>query len=233
MNSQARHVASDERERATRTSLIARQSEVLEWAGGDAARGRPERPPEGGRSKVTGRAQYIDDIRFPDLLFARTIRSTIPCGEIVDIRYDFDQRWVHRRRSPRHPRTEHRRADRRGSAVPRRARVRHVAEPILLLAHADRDAARRGRRSRSTTARRRRTSTPRRRTSSFKRIAIEKGDVDRGLGRRPMSIVEGEYRVGHQEQLYIEPNGVVAVPEASAASRCTARCSVPTTCIAR
>jgi hypothetical protein len=26
-------------------------------------------------------------------------------------------------------------------------------------------------------------------------------------------IVEGEYRAGHQEQLYIEPNGVVAVPE--------------------
>ncbi len=26
-------------------------------------------------------------------------------------------------------------------------------------------------------------------------------------------IVEGEYRTGHQEQLYIEPNGVIAVPE--------------------
>src|SRR6185436_20592572 len=28
-------------------------------------------------------------------------------------------------------------------------------------------------------------------------------------------VVEGEYRTGHQEQLYIETNGVVAVPEPS------------------
>ena len=28
----------------------------------------------------------------------------------------------------------------------------------------------------------------------------------------PTVVVEGEYRTGHQEQLYIEPNGVVAVP---------------------
>ncbi len=30
-------------------------------------------------------------------------------------------------------------------------------------------------------------------------------------------MIEGEYRVGHQEQLYIEPNGVIAVPDGSRA----------------
>ena len=36
---------------------------------------------EGGE-KVSGAAKYIDDLSFPDLLHARTIRSTIPAGEI-------------------------------------------------------------------------------------------------------------------------------------------------------
>jgi CO/xanthine dehydrogenase Mo-binding subunit len=47
----------------------------------------------------------------------------------------------------------------------------------------------------------------------FKRIAIVKGDVEQGFAAAD-AIVEGEYRTGHQEQLYIETNGVVAVPEA-------------------
>ena len=39
-----------------------------------------------GADKVSGRALYIDDLTFPNLLHARTIRSTIPSGEIVDVR---------------------------------------------------------------------------------------------------------------------------------------------------
>jgi CO/xanthine dehydrogenase Mo-binding subunit len=44
-----------------------------------------------GHEKVTGLARYIDDIRFEDVLYVRTIRSTVPAGEIADIRYDFDR----------------------------------------------------------------------------------------------------------------------------------------------
>src|SRR5438874_11679568 len=43
-----------------------------------------------GTHKVTGRARYIDDITFPNLLHARTIRSTIPAGDILDIEMKFD-----------------------------------------------------------------------------------------------------------------------------------------------
>src|SRR5262249_39296241 len=46
---------------------------------------------------------------------------------------------------------------------------------------------------------------------AFKTIAIDKGDLAAGFATAD-TIVEGEYRVGHQEQLYIETNGVVAVP---------------------
>src|SRR5258706_382144 len=48
-------------------------------------------------------------------------------------------------------------------------------------------------------------------TQTFKAIAIEKGDLGRGFAAADR-VIEGEYRVGHQEQLYIETNGVVAVP---------------------
>ena len=43
-----------------------------------------------GADKVVRSARYIDDLTFPNLLHARTIRSTIPSGEIVDVHFDFD-----------------------------------------------------------------------------------------------------------------------------------------------
>ena len=45
----------------------------------------------------------------------------------------------------------------------------------------------------------------------FKEITIEKGDLARGFAAADL-VVEGEYRTGHQEQLYIEHNGMIAVP---------------------
>ena len=39
-----------------------------------------------------------------------------------------------------------------------------------------------------------------------------KGDVDAALATADL-VVEGTYRTGHQEHVYIEPNGVIAVPE--------------------
>ncbi|MCC6619612.1 MAG: xanthine dehydrogenase family protein [Deltaproteobacteria bacterium] len=50
----------------------------------------------------------------------------------------------------------------------------------------------------------------------FKRIAIDKGDVEAAFARPDVIVVEGEYTTGAQEQLYIEPQGMVAIatPEA-------------------
>jgi CO/xanthine dehydrogenase Mo-binding subunit len=89
--------------------------------------------------------------------------------------------------------------------------VRHIAEPILLLAHSDRTrlaAAEVAIAYRETTP----NFDPERSNVSFKSIAIEKGQLDHGMAEADL-VIEGEYRAGHQEQLYIEPNGVVAVPE--------------------
>jgi CO/xanthine dehydrogenase Mo-binding subunit len=48
-------------------------------------------------------------------------------------------------------------------------------------------------------------------THAFKSVSIERGDLGQGW-RDADLVVEGEYRAGHQEQLYIEPNGMIAVP---------------------
>src|SRR5262249_12879728 len=87
---------------------------------------------------------------------------------------------------------------------------RHVAEPIVLLAHADRDAllaADVDIEYQETTP----NYDPEASTVVFKSVAIDKGNLEEGFEAADV-IVEGEYRTGHQEQLYIETNGVIAVP---------------------
>src|SRR5262249_50242852 len=44
-----------------------------------------------GVAKATGTARYVDDLVFPGLLHGRTIRSSIPSGEVVGIQLDFDR----------------------------------------------------------------------------------------------------------------------------------------------
>jgi CO/xanthine dehydrogenase Mo-binding subunit len=164
-----------------------------------------------GHEKVTGLARYIDDIFFDDVLYVRTIRSTVAAGEIADISYDFDRTGftvVDHRDIPGRNIVALIEEDQPCLAT---THVRHVAEPILLLAHSDRTrltAAEVAIAYRETTP----NFDPGRSNVSFKSIAIEKGQLDRGMAEADV-VIEGEYRAGHQEQLYIEPNGVVAVPE--------------------
>ena len=164
-----------------------------------------------GHEKVTGLARYIDDIRFDDVLYVRTIRSTVPTGEIADIRYNFDPTGftiVDHRDVPGRNIVALIDEDQPCLAA---TNVRHVAEPILLLAHPDRTrlaAAEVVIAYRETMP----IFDPEQSELSFKSITIDKGQLDQGMAQADL-IVEGEYRAGHQEQLYIEPNGVVAVPE--------------------
>src|SRR6476620_8770669 len=95
-----------------------------------------------GLEKVTGAAKYIDDLTFPNLLHARTIRSTIPAGEITGVAFNFDKTGfvvVDHRDVP--GRNIVALIDDDQPCLAERA-VRHVAEPILILAHADRERLR-------------------------------------------------------------------------------------------
>jgi CO/xanthine dehydrogenase Mo-binding subunit len=163
-----------------------------------------------GASKVTGAARYVDDLSFPGMLHARTIRSTIPSGEIAAVRFNFDTTGFTIVDSSDIPgRNIVALIDDDQPCLAERA-IRHVAEPILLLAHEDRDTL-----LAADVQIDYRQSTPEydpvASRTIFKTITIDKGRVEDGFALADV-IVEGEYRMGHQEQLYIEPNGVIAVP---------------------
>ncbi|MDO8836126.1 MAG: molybdopterin-dependent oxidoreductase, partial [Vicinamibacterales bacterium] len=163
-----------------------------------------------GFAKAAGLAHYVDDMSLPGMLHARTIRSTVAAGTITGLAFDFDTAGF----------TIVTADDLQGRNTvalivndqPCLADgvVRHVAEPIALMAHEDPERVRAAQVHVSyapTTP----ALDPRTSPQSFKDIVITRGSLDRGF-RQADLIVEGEYRTGHQEHLYIEPNGMLAVP---------------------
>ncbi|HEX7252107.1 MAG TPA: xanthine dehydrogenase family protein molybdopterin-binding subunit [Thermoanaerobaculia bacterium] len=164
-----------------------------------------------GLAKVTGQAKYIDDLVFPGMLHGTTIRSTIARGEIRSLRPAFDPAGftlVDFRDIPGKNVVALIEEDQPCLAE---REIRHAAEPIALVAHPDREkllAARFDIEYLESEPILDPTASPR----IFKTLAIEKGDVERGFADADV-VMEGEYRTGHQEQLYIECNGVIAVPE--------------------
>jgi CO/xanthine dehydrogenase Mo-binding subunit len=178
-----------------------------------------------GPEKLCGQARYIDDHVLPGCLHGATLRSSIPHGRILHISFD-----------PRIPWAEYVVATARD--IPGRnqvalieddqpllaeGRVRHVMEPILLVAHPLRPQAYEALRhihveyeelpsalSIEESLRAQPLLHPP--DNVFKRFRIEKGDVEEGLARAAV-VVEGEYRLPHQEQAYIENNGMAAYVE--------------------
>nr|MBA3270767.1 xanthine dehydrogenase family protein [Acidobacteriota bacterium] len=164
-------------------------------------------------AKVTGAANYIDDLTFPGMVHGRTIRSTIPRGRLNSIRLDFDLAGftvVDFRDVPGRNIVASIEDDQPCLAE---HEIYHHAEPILLLAHADRE------RLAAATVNIEYSPQPamfdpERSTRIFKTIAIDKGSIAKGFEEADV-VITGEYRTAHQEQLYIETNGVIAVPEPS------------------
>ncbi|HEX2574450.1 MAG TPA: xanthine dehydrogenase family protein molybdopterin-binding subunit [Polyangia bacterium] len=171
-----------------------------------------------GIDKVTGRARYVDDLVFPGMLYGRTVRSTVPCGRIRAIVRDPGFDWsgftyVDASDIPPGGKnvvtliTE-------DQPYLAKDRVRHREEPIALLAHADRRRLEEGLAHIRVEYEEDEapildfTTSP----TVLKEITIAKGDLAEGFAQAEV-IVEGTYRTGHQEQLYIEPNGVIALPD--------------------
>jgi CO/xanthine dehydrogenase Mo-binding subunit len=167
-------------------------------------------PRKEGLAKAHGAARYLDDLRFPGMLHGRTIRTTVARGEVTAVHLDFDRTGF--------TVVDHRDIPGRNAValiqddqpflVERE--VRHAEEAVLLLAHEDRDALR----AASVRIEYRPAEPvldPERSPQAFKEITIEKGDLARGFAEADV-VVEGEYRTGRQEHVYVEPQGVIAVP---------------------
>jgi CO/xanthine dehydrogenase Mo-binding subunit len=171
-------------------------------------------PRKDGTGKATGQARYADDLVFPGMLHARTIRTTIPSGRLTNVRLEFDTAGftiVDQHDIPASGRNVIALIENDQPCLVERE-IRHVAEPVILLAHEDREALWAAR-VELTEEPDEPVFDPEQSHKLFKEILIEKGEAERGMSRADV-VVEGTYRTGHQEHVYIEPNGVIAVPEA-------------------
>jgi CO/xanthine dehydrogenase Mo-binding subunit len=182
-------------------------------------------PRREGVAKVTGRARYIDDLTLPGMLHGVTVRSPVPRGTIRGISYRPGVPW--------NDITIVTAADIPGRNVvvlilddqPYLAddRVNHAEEPVLLLAHPDRQVLEEARRlvefdieplDPVFTIDQALAGDPVvwGEDNLFKSYLVGRGNVDAALAAAPV-VVEGVYETGAQEQLYIEPNGMLAVAD--------------------
>ncbi|HYN86727.1 MAG TPA: xanthine dehydrogenase family protein molybdopterin-binding subunit [Pyrinomonadaceae bacterium] len=180
-------------------------------------------PRKEGRAKVTGRALYVDDITLPGMLHGATVRNTAaPRGRIREIRFDPRVPWheftvVTARDIPGANYVALIQLDQPYLAD---AVVNHPEEPVLLIAHEDKNLLEEARRAVHVEV----EPLPPVFTiedaldkkevvwgedNVFKSYLVDKGNVDDAWSEADF-VVEGEYRTGAQEQLYIEPNGVIA-----------------------
>ena len=180
-------------------------------------------PRKEGREKVTGQAGYIDDFSLPDMLYGTTVRSPCVRGRLRNIFFEGDIPWeeitvVTAKDIPGDNYVALILEDQPFLAA---HSINHPEEAVLLLAHPDRYLLEEARRNVRLDIK----PLPAVLTAEeslqqkeiiwgednvLKTIQIEKGNID-AVWEQADIIVEGEYQTGAQEQLYIEPNGMVAV----------------------
>ena len=175
----------------------------------------PPRPD--GAAKVSGAALYADDVSMPGMWFGATLRSPHPHARIVSLRFDAE-------RAP-------------GGAVCVTAAdlpgpngvqllddswpiladgvVRHVAEPVALVAAPTRLAARQALAAFTVEYEPLPPILTTEEAEPFPPLyelameSVQPGDLDAAFARADR-IVEAQVRMGHQEHIYIECQGMIA-----------------------
>jgi CO/xanthine dehydrogenase Mo-binding subunit len=180
-------------------------------------------PRKEGRDKVTGRARYVDDLSFPGMIHGVTVRSPAARGRICGIHFGDGIPWneftVVTAKDIPGANCVHLILDDQPCLASET--VNHPEEPAVLLAHPDKYLLEEARRAVTIEL----DPLPAIFTledslakkeiiwgadNVFKSFLVEKGDVDAAWAQAEI-VVEGEYHTGAQEQLYIEPNGMIAV----------------------
>ena len=183
------------------------------------ARGRatPAPPRREGPEKLTGLAKYADDLVFPGAWYGATIRSTEPHARLLGIDLDdgFDWSRVVVVTADDIPGENIVSLidDDQPVLVPVGGEIRHQAEPVALIAAADRSTVREARQHvQLRTERLPAIFDPLESEQRFAQYVVERGDAAAAMARAD-KVIEGTYRVGHQEQLYIENQAMIAVPQ--------------------
>jgi len=177
-------------------------------------------PRREGVAKVTGAAKYTDDLVIVGAWYGKTVRSTIAAGRLraisLDPAFDWSRVVVVTAADIPGENVVHLIRDDQPVLARVGGDIRHKEEPILLLAAPERgtlEAAARHVRMEYE------PSTPVYDLDGalevYSTIQITKGDVDAVQGE----VIQRTFKVGLQEQLYIEPQGAIAIPEPGGAIR--------------
>ena len=175
--------------------------------------------------KLTGRERYVDDLEVGDHLWGATVRSAAARGRIRSIEFGLGVDWseftvVTADDIPGRNAVFLMEYDQPALAD---GYVRHVHEPVVLLAHPSRETVRRAAKLVTVHVDPEPpifdfTATPSLEQiqhgddNVLEELLIEKGDVERALARAPV-VVEGEYFTGAQEHVYLETQGMLASVE--------------------
>ncbi len=164
--------------------------------------------------KLVGATRYTDDLLVPGAWHGSTVRATEPHARLLGIERDPDFDWsrvvVLTAADVPGENVIHLMKD--DQPVLAAGEICHVGEPVALvaaptlaLAHAARDHIRL--RTEPLPA----VTDMLAADHVFTEFHIVRGDLDAGFAEADL-VIEGTYRVGHQEQLYIETQGMIAVP---------------------
>jgi CO/xanthine dehydrogenase Mo-binding subunit len=184
-----------------------------------------------GPAKLTGLAQYADDLVFPGAWYGATIRSIEPHATLLSLDLDDAFDWgrvvvVTAADIPGDNVVSLIRDD-QPILVPVGGEIRHQAEALCLLAAADRETLRAAKRHmRVRTERLPATFDPLESTEEFSHLEVRQGDPGAGFAEAEL-VIEGTYRVGHQEQLYIENQAMIAVPQPDGGVTVHGSCQCP------
>jgi len=178
-----------------------------------------------GEEKVKGLARYADDIPIPDCWFGEVVRAPVPHGKLRGLKFDpsFDFNRVCVVTPADIPGENI--VDLIGRDMPFIAHdiIQYRGEPVALVAAPTRALAREAAAHitadiepldpiltlQDVITRYRNGKGP---LHEMAAQTINKGKIADGFADAD-TIIEGEYWAGHQEQLYIEPQGMFAIPE--------------------
>jgi CO/xanthine dehydrogenase Mo-binding subunit len=167
-----------------------------------------------GPAKLTGAAKYTDDLVFPGAWYGATIRSTEPHARLLgfDLADDFDWSTVVFLTAKDIP------GDNIVSELaddqPALAddEIQHHAEAVALLAAPDRATLREAKkRVKARTEPLPAVFDPLESRHVFTHYEVDRGDPAGAMAAADL-VIEDTYRTGHQEQLYIENQAMIAVP---------------------
>ncbi len=178
-----------------------------------------------GLDKLSGKSAFVDDLTVPGCLFGGTIRSPVARGRIRKIHFSTAVDWsdfviVDHRDIPGSNEVALIESDQPALAS---TNVRHLHEPVLLLAHSKLHRLREGLRSIrveieaapplfDVEAQPTKEMLQHGSDNVFKRIDIRKGDPA-SVFAKASRVIEGTYRTGSQEHVYLETQGMIAHQE--------------------